>query len=719
MTGIRVNKTTPTITVAPTGDNYFEYHCLVTDACERTVSDTATLVVPDLDASAGLDKSMCNQDSVTIDGSAPGGQNFLWVSNPNDPSLVGKENQDTAWVYPVFNTEYYLTVTDNCTNSDKDTTHVSLNEAVADAGVDQLICFNESATLSANGTDGFSWLWSATPPDPSLSGQESSQTITISPTTTTVYSVVVTNDCGFAADDQAEVTVTPLPNADAGPNDAICFGQEFQLNASGGTHYQWSSIPNDPSLFTNGQDTLPSPVVNPPTQEPYKYYVQVWDQCTNNDSMTLQVDPVPNLSVSADNDILCFGGSTTISVVGDAIYTWTAAPADPTLSGQENNQTITVSPVVSTIYTLVGVVSGFNCPATITQTIEVKPELMPTFEIQENEVCQGKNFSIMYTGNAATSANYTWDFDGATVVNGSGGGPYDLSWDTEGPKTITLTVEEDGCFSEPGTMSLNVLRSPVADFLGDVLEGCAPLTVDFSNSSTNISDSDVVYAWDFGNGEVSNQADPGSQIYSTPGFYTVTLTVINNQKCSSTFTLTDYVKANEVPEADFEPVPPETVLEQPMIDFTNNSASNESLVYDWNFGDGNSSSEQSPSHAYGAVGTYLVKLLITTPNGCENEIEKEVIIHPDFAVHAPSAFSPNDDGLNDVFEVYGVGISEYLLQIFDRWGGLIYESKNLEDQWDGKTNGELVPGGTYVYTINYRSMLNKDFTKKGTVTVTR
>ena len=102
-----------------------------------------------------------------------------------------------------------------------------------------------------------------------------------------------------------------------------------------------------------------------------------------------------------------------------------------------------------------------------------------------------------------------------------------------------------------------------------------------------------------------------------------------------------------------------------------------------------------------------------------NEIEKEVIVHPDIAVHAPNAFTPNGDGLNDVFEIKGVGINEYLLQVYSRWGELIYESKNLEDQWDGKFNGELVPAGTYVYTINYKSMLNRDYNKKGSVTVVR
>ena len=112
-------------------------------------------------------------------------------------------------------------------------------------------------------------------------------------------------------------------------------------------------------------------------------------------------------------------------------------------------------------------------------------------------------------------------------------------------------------------------------------------------------------------------------------------------------------------------------------------------------------------------------LLVTTANGCEDTIQKTVTVHPDFAVYAPNAFTPNGDGLNDFFQVKGLGIKTYLLQIYSRWGDLIYESNNLEDQWDGKYNGEFVETGTYAFTIKYESMLNKDYSLEGTVTVMR
>ncbi len=712
-----LGETTPTVQYTIAGTDIDSIPCLVTDACQQQTTDTAWILVPDLVASAGQDKSMCNVDSISIDGSSPGAQHFSWESFPPDVTLVGQENLDTAWVVPIQETDYVLTVTDNCTNQDIDSVFVAMDDAVAYAGADQSMCVYDSVTLSANGGPGFTWVWTALPPDGTLTGHENEQTITIRPNTTTIYTVAVTNDCAHTADDEVIVTVNSLPLASAGPDDAICFGQEYPLVASGGTEYLWTSVPNDPSLA--GQDTLPNPLVNPSTQETYSYYVQVWDdnQCSNSDSMELQVDPVPDLIINVDNVLICYGDSVTLSAVGNANYTWIADPEDVTLQGQDTNQVITVMPHETTNYTLVGVVAGFDCPATLTKSIEVKPELLSTFDVQDDETCQGHTFSVMYNGNAVATADYTWDFNGAQILSGSGSGPIDIYWDSTGLQTITLSVEEDGCSSDSSSIEVNVLPTPVPGFDGSPVTDCVPFTVIFNNTSSNLG-SNVTYLWDFGTGDESGDQSP-SYTYTQPGTYNVGLVVTSDSRCSNSISLSGYIEANETPTADFEAAPQETVLEEPTIYFTEKSTSGDMLTYSWDFGDNNTSTEQSPSNKYNDVGIYLVKLLVTTINGCESGMEKEVIIHPNFIVYAPTAFTPNGDGLNDVFELKGVGINKFLLQIYSRWGELMFESKSLEDKWDGTYDGDLVPTGTYVYSIYYTSMINREYTKQGSVTVVR
>ena len=710
--------TAPTVDYTISGVKYDSIPCIVTDACQEQVNDTAWVIVPDLVADAGIDKSMCNVDSVSIDGYSVGAQHFYWESEPYDISIAGKEHLDTAWVLPIVETKYLLTVSDNCTNSHIDSVSVLMDDAVANAGIDMTICEFDTVTLVANGGPGFTWEWTASPGDITLAGQEYEQEIVVSPDGTTTYTVSVTNDCNKTATDDVIVIVNSLPNASAGIDSAVCFNQEYQLLASGGIEYLWTSVPNDLSLLD--QDTLPNPLVVPPTQENYTYYVEVWDgnQCYNIDSMILRIDPVPNLGIIADNQLICFGDSASISAVGTANYTWTSFPNDPTLVGQEDQQTITIIPTETTTYTLVGVVSGFDCPATLTQTIEVKSELFSTFDVQDSEVCQGDIFTVMYSGNAIAAANYKWDFDNAQVIAGSGAGPIEVLWDIDGLKTIALSVDENGCTSDTSFSNITVLPTPDPGFDASPLEDCVPFVVNFTNNSSNIG-SNVEYQWFFGNNDESTSPSP-SYTYTEPGIYTVRLDVTNEGKCSSTITEPDYIVANELPISDFIADPEETVLDEPTITFTNTSTSIEALTYFWDFGDGNTSTDQSTENVYTQTGPYLVKLLVTTiDGGCESEIEKEVLIHPDFNVYAPNAFTPNGDGLNDVFELKGVGINKYLLQIYSRWGELMFETRDLEDHWDGTFQGELVPTGNYVYTIYYTSMINREFTKQGSVMVIR
>lgn len=714
-----LNKDTETVQFTPFGSSHYIIPCQIYDTCGQQVSDTIIVNVPPLVSVAGPDKSMCNQDSVQLEGAAPGASTLLWTSLPNDPSLSGKEDSLQPWVFPDVNTEYLFKISDMCGNADTDTVYVNLNEAVADAGEDQSVCKNLSVNLSANGTDDYSWEWSSNTGDPSLIGQETNQSITVSPTVTTIYTVIVTNDCAFSESDDVEVVVNELPTADAGINRQVCFEQSIQLQASGGTKYLWTSVPNDPSLSVNGQDTLANPVVTPPTQESYKYYVRVWSQfqCTGRDSMEVDVMPVPNVSASTPNDFLCLGQETTISAVGTANeYLWTSIPNDPDLEAQKENATITVSPDTTTTYTLEGRINGNDCPKYVEQIITVKPKVLADFDVLDDITCQGSTFSIMYTGNAGTGATYNWDYGGGNWISGSDQGPIDISWDTKGDKIVTLSVNEDGCESDPFSKTVSVLPTPVSAFEADILEGCDPLTVEFTNNSDSLTSS-VSYEWDFGNGEESTDTDP-SITYDTPGSYNITLTVTNDSRCVGTYTEAAYIKVNETPAAGFTFFPLETVLELAKIDFTDASVSQDGLTYEWDFGDNSGTSDKkNPSYTYTAAGEFPVLLLITTANGCEDTIQKTVLVHPDFAVYAPNAFTPNGDGLNDVFEIKGLGIKQYLLQVYSRWGEMIYESTNLENQWDGKFNGEFVEPGTYAYTIKYKSMLDKDYTKEGTVTV--
>ncbi len=696
--------------------------CLVTDVCGYQALNHAVVKVPDLNTDAGIDIYLCNVNDTMLNGVSPGAQHFQWDSDPNDPSLY-VNNQDTLpnpVVGPVGTTTYTLLATDNCTNADEDEVLVSRDGLVAYAQGPDQACFGEEVMLVC--TEGITHDWSC-PTDPSI-GSQDNDTIFVNPPApgTYTYTVMVHDDCGHSDDTQVVVVVNSLPPAQA-DNGEVCFGQTYQLQeVGGGVAWQWNSIPSDPTLTTNGQDTLVNPVVTPPTQEEYRYWVTVTNQfgCVATDTMVLAVNPVPDLSLSTSHSILCHDSATTIEVIGNADLVWTANTPSGTasLQGQENNPVITVSPTETTIFTVTGTAVGFNCPASLTQTIEVKPELFSTFSTAAAEICEGDALAILYEGNATGNANYVWDFDDPANVFGSGSGPIDVVWDSAGIKNIWLTLTEDGCPSDTSFHTIEVLPTPMASFEGDLLEGCDPLTVQFDGSTSANLGTQIDWLWNFGDGQQSDELNP-SHTYTQAGNYTVSLSLTNQGMCTHTANLTDYIVVRETPTADFDPQPAETILEDAHIQFENWSSSVDGVTSHWDFDDGSDSDETNPSHTYTAEGAYDVVLTVETPFGCVHDSSKQVLIRPDVAVYAPNAFTPNGDGINDFFEVKGAGLEKYKLQVYSRWGELMFESNDLSVQWDGTYKGVPVPGGTYVYHIYYTNLIHREYIDKGSVSVIR
>lgn len=135
----------------------------------------------------------------------------------------------------------------------------------------------------------------------------------------------------------------------------------------------------------------------------------------------------------------------------------------------------------------------------------------------------------------------------------------------------------------------------------------------------------------------------------------------------------------------------------------------------WEFGDGNTSTQQNPSHSYNGAGTYTVILTVTNANGCTDQ--DTVIITITEGILIPNVFTPNGDGINDEFFISSSGFSEYKLEIYDRWGVKIFESGEPNVHWDGHTtSGAQCSDGTYYYILTAISP-SQDYSTTGFVTL--
>lgn len=206
---------------------------------------------------------------------------------------------------------------------------------------------------------------------------------------------------------------------------------------------------------------------------------------------------------------------------------------------------------------------------------------------------------------------------------------------------------------------------------------------------------------------VSGQGTGTISVNWTTGTGPVTVSALGDPGCNS-------LSANcipvvyPLPKARFNSITPNPPYS---LDYTFADASSGASQWNWNFGDGNISSEMSPAHRFRVVGNYLVKLKVTSGQGCSDETSTLLTIRK-YNVYVPNTFTPNADGRNDLFRPLsapGVPLqpSVSLLQfyIFNRWGEAVYVAgKDNASGWNGKLNGKDCPMGSYVYKLKYKDL---------------
>lgn len=284
-------------------------------------------------------------------------------------------------------------------------------------------------------------------------------------------------------------------------------------------------------------------------------------------------------------------------------------------------------------------------------------------------------------------------------------------------------VDRFGC-DNSDTIHIEVLLPPLptAYWLPDT-SGCTPLVVQFRNLSTD-GDS---YVWDFGDRTYSIEENP-VHTYYVAGSYIVRLTVTNI--IGSRFHQ-GIITAYQSPSAKFSAYPTTVVNNEQIVRFDNYSEFG--ITYLWDFGDGNTSTDEDAYHQYESPGSYNVKLWVTSVDGCLDSTELTTPIVVDWktgSIKFPNAFKWNESGptggywkdglyeeMDEVFRPHFENVIEYKLQIFNRWGTLIYESDDLYKGWDGYFNtGDLAPQGVYVWKVTGRYADGNYFDKVGDVT---
>ena len=278
--------------------------------------------------------------------------------------------------------------------------------------------------------------------------------------------------------------------------------------------------------------------------------------------------------------------------------------------------------------------------------------------------------------------------------------------------SVTLTVTSDsGCVA---TITQNVIVAPrpTANF-GFSINCATGIAIFIDSSTVNGGDTIVSYNWDFGNGNISTLQDPLPVNY-LPGTYIVQLVVTTQGGCSDMDSVTIIIIPP--PIADYIPQGGQYQIGQ-TINFTDQSQN--ATSYYWTFGNNNDTSVvQNPSYSYGTNGSYIVTLVASNASGCSDTAAYLFeVMGSDVVV--PTAFSPNGDGLNDVFSIKGGPFNSYELRIFNEWGQQIFFSNSQDNGWDGRFKNKEQPAGSYVYIFVGVSYTNEEIKLQGEIAITR
>ena len=419
-------------------------------------------------------------------------------------------------------------------------------------------------------------------------------------------------------------------------------------------------------------------------------------------SSTVVTQPPNLVLLSSPNSSICFGNITQLSASasgGSGAYSYTWSPNIGIGAGPH-----TVNPIGMTIYS-VSASDGNGCltnPKII--TINVTPPL-----------------SVI--GSSATTCHSVTTIFTPTITSPGNGGPYNYTWSPIVGSLSSLMVAgnalniattntyvvvvDDGC-SVPATaiFTLNTNPAPAVTFTANMVEACAPAVIDFT--ATPGSPGGYTYYWLSDNKDFMGNTNPISYNYLNTDTTSVTLTITNTLTgCSSSLTQTNYIIINKQPIASFYADPQTVNILDPNFNFINTSQG--ATSYYWHFGDpsanngSNTSIVTNPSHAYAYAGTYDVNLVASTIKGCKDTAMLMVEVTPDFSLYIPNTFTPDGNGLNDVFQPIGVGIDEenYRMDIYDRWGETIFTSDVFQKGWDGSVKGvsKMATQGVYTYRI--------------------
>lgn len=341
-------------------------------------------------------------------------------------------------------------------------------------------------------------------------------------------------------------------------------------------------------------------------------------------------------------------------------------------------------------------------------------------------------------------ADFTYEYD--TCVAGpvqffdksvSGAGPVQ-KWTWRFEDSQANTKDPNHLFKQPGDKRVLLVAEDANKCRDSILQtvewypvppliiiepstfiGCKPANIFFNNLSKPIDESYTVN-WTFGDGNTANTISP-THIYENIGTYSVNLEIISPIGCKTSKNFPDLIRIVPSPQAGFDFTPEEPTIFNNTVSFTDKSV--DAVSWLWTFSDEGAAFVRNPQFTFRDTGIYEVRQIVLHQSGCTDTATALIDIRPVINAFLPNAFTPDNNGLNEVFKVVGIfdGMRDFRLSIWSRWGEKIFETDDVSTGWNGQINntGAAAPPGVYLWLMEYLTPRGERKTEKGHLTLIR
>ena len=651
LNGVEINgEDNATLTVTQAGTYTATIH---QGDCSASASNSSVVTVSSSPTGtiSPANASICEGGSVVL--TATGGSSYTWFRNGDE---ISGEHDATLNVTQAGTYSVIINQGD-CSGAASNTSAVTVAAPTGTISpASGSICEGGSMILTATGGTSYTWFRNGD----EINGRTGA---TLTVTQEGTYSAIINqDDCSGPASNTSVVTLSSSPTGTISPaTGSICGGGSLVLTATGGSSYTWFLNGNE----INGKDDATITVTQPGT---YSVIIQQGDcsgAASNTSVVTLAASPTGNITPATSS--ICSGGSQVLTVTGGSSYKWFRDGDE--IPGQ-TGATLTVSQAGTYSATIQqGECSG---PAANTAVVSLAAVPSGTITPATGSICEGGSLILTATG----GTSYTWFLNGTEIPNQTAN---TLNVTAAG---IYFVIIRNGSCSGPAinTSVITLATAPtgtISPETGSLCEGGSLILTATGGSA---------YTW-LRDGTVIIDEEAATISITQPGTYTA---IIKNGDCTgpasnSAVITSEILSGTRYPDINARPNVPVQL-----------SARENGTTYQWSpAADLSDPASRTPTVNTLTDREYVVR--ITTESGCL--FSDTVLVKVKAVIYVPTAFTPDGNGTNDILRPRGEFSSLQYFKVYNRWGQMVFETKEVGVGWDGKFKGAEQPSDTYTWLM--------------------